>query len=292
MAQLLVFFTLEDSGQDIAAGRRTYWTVPGAAKEEDLGLIYISEQRELVAIARLTSPPFRDKAHEFGWGEGAWWAKVTIARVLAQPIPLAAMKPAAARHGWKAWKVLRGRRHIVVPSRHHTWLRRFVASYDSVAGKLLGADEGARPPELPDAGTAAPPRGTWTISRVVRDTRIGRVLKARYDGACQVCSAQLTMAPGQFYSEAHHLKPLGRPHNGPDTFSNVLVLCPTHHAEFDLALIAPHPRTLRLQTIHPRHPHRGRVLRLEPFHLLDKHYLQHHLRRFKRMARQFTGVRH
>ena len=28
--------------------------------------------------------------------------------------------------------------------------------------------------------------------------------------------------------------PLGRPHNGPDTFDNLLCLCPNHHFLFDV----------------------------------------------------------
>ncbi len=31
------------------------------------------------------------------------------------------------------------------------------------------------------------------------------------------------------YSEAHHIKPLGIPHNGPNIAKNIIVLCPNHH---------------------------------------------------------------
>lgn len=35
------------------------------------------------------------------------------------------------------------------------------------------------------------------------------------------------------YAEAAHIRPLGRPHNGPDICSNILCLCPNHHVLFD-----------------------------------------------------------
>ena len=36
-----------------------------------------------------------------------------------------------------------------------------------------------------------------------------------------------------FYAEAHHLKPLGGEHRGPDIEGNLICLCPNHHALFD-----------------------------------------------------------
>ena len=35
------------------------------------------------------------------------------------------------------------------------------------------------------------------------------------------------------YAEAAHIRPLGKPHNGPDTTDNILCLCPNHHWLFD-----------------------------------------------------------
>ena len=39
------------------------------------------------------------------------------------------------------------------------------------------------------------------------------------------------------YSEAHHIIPLGHPHNGPDTSENLVVLCPNHHVMCDYGAI-------------------------------------------------------
>jgi putative restriction endonuclease len=47
--------------------------------------------------------------------------------------------------------------------------------------------------------------------------------------SCVLCRG----ARGGSYAEAAHIRPLGRPHNGPDTPDNVLCLCPNHHVLFD-----------------------------------------------------------
>jgi len=41
------------------------------------------------------------------------------------------------------------------------------------------------------------------------------------------------MAGGESFSEGAHIKPLGRPHHGQDSGSNILSLCPNHHAQLD-----------------------------------------------------------
>ncbi len=74
------------------------------------------------------------------------------------------------------------------------------------------------------------------ISRIVRDTAITRALKSKYDFKCQLCDIDFPYGSNQRYIEVHHLRPLGLPHDGPDAESNMLVLCPNHHALFDLGV--------------------------------------------------------
>jgi putative restriction endonuclease len=96
----------------------------------------------------------------------------------------------------------------------------------------------ARPYAQPDLfalpATLAEPatRYTATVSRLVRDTAITRQVKALHGYRCQVCGERLA-TPAGFYAEAAHIRPLGAPHHGPDVLSNVLCLCPNHHALFD-----------------------------------------------------------
>jgi putative restriction endonuclease len=76
------------------------------------------------------------------------------------------------------------------------------------------------------------PRYEATVSRLIRDTTITRQVKTLHGSRCQVCGERLA-TPAGFYAEAAHIRPLGAPHHSPDTLSNVLCLCPNHHALLD-----------------------------------------------------------
>lgn len=84
----------------------------------------------------------------------------------------------------------------------------------------------------PPAGRAQTVKTQTTTLRVVRDTAVARWVKEQYGFACQVCGLQL-QTPGGPYAEGAHIRPLGAPHNGPDTAENILCLCPNHHVLFD-----------------------------------------------------------
>jgi hypothetical protein len=80
-------------------------------------------------------------------------------------------------------------------------------------------------------------RKRMTTYRILRDTQLSRQLKQRHHDECQLCGHALPMRGLGTYSEAHHIKPLGKPHNGPDIEGNILVLCPNHHAQCDYGAI-------------------------------------------------------
>jgi len=84
---------------------------------------------------------------------------------------------------------------------------------------------------------AVPRRQEVRVSRIVRDTVRSRRVKVLYNYACQICKTRLECPAGP-YSEAAHIRPLGAPHNGPDTEDNILCLCPNHHVLFDNGAIA------------------------------------------------------
>jgi putative restriction endonuclease len=71
-----------------------------------------------------------------------------------------------------------------------------------------------------------------TVLRIVRDTKVSQQVKALNDFTCQVCGTQL-MCVGGPYAEGAHIRPLGKPHNGPDVPENLLCLCANHHVLFD-----------------------------------------------------------
>lgn len=76
------------------------------------------------------------------------------------------------------------------------------------------------------------PRSRSMVVRVIRDSELGRRVKALYGYRCQVCGTTLECQGGP-YAEAAHIRPLGRPHDGPDELPNLLCLCPNHHVLFD-----------------------------------------------------------
>ncbi|MED0827669.1 HNH endonuclease [Bacillus pacificus] len=52
-----------------------------------------------------------------------------------------------------------------------------------------------------------------------------------------MCGERPKLSTDTHYSEVHHIKPLGSPHNGPDIHKNIIVLCPNHHALYNYGAI-------------------------------------------------------
>jgi hypothetical protein len=80
-------------------------------------------------------------------------------------------------------------------------------------------------------------RSRIEIQAQVRDRKKAAALKRHYDNSCAICGLRLQIGEARFYSEAAHIQPLGKPHNGPDKASNILVLCPNHHLQFDRGVL-------------------------------------------------------
>lgn len=90
--------------------------------------------------------------------------------------------------------------------------------------------------------------------------RTARALKLRHRNQCQICGVAIPLWGGLTYAEAHHIRPLGHPHNGPDTPSNMIILCPNHHAQCDLGAIRLDIESLRRVSDH----------------IIDTEYIQYH----------------
>jgi putative restriction endonuclease len=114
-------------------------------------------------------------------------------------------------------------------------------------------------------GNETPFKRQFTVTRILRSTAVGDWVKRLHDFTCQICGSRLVTMAGP-YAEACHIKPLGRPHNGPDTPENILCLCPNCHVLFDeLALWIDNDLTIEgrdsLLRVDPRHPISVEVLR-------------------------------
>ena len=84
-----------------------------------------------------------------------------------------------------------------------------------------------------DIEPPSPDRVKTTTNRILRDTKLARNLKRLHKNKCQICGQSIELTGSKLYSEAHHLKPLGMPHDGPDIAANIVILCPNHHAMCD-----------------------------------------------------------
>jgi predicted HNH restriction endonuclease len=98
---------------------------------------------------------------------------------------------------------------------------------DSLSNTPVANDIGQLP-----AGTETPGRVAESTYRILRDTELARKIKLLHKDTCQLCSTQIALS-GKSYYEAHHLKTLGKPHFGPDTPNNVIVVCPNCHVLLD-----------------------------------------------------------
>lgn len=127
--------------------------------------------------------------------------------------------------------------------------------------------------EIPQVeNTPLPRRKSVEIIRIIRNTTKSKELKELYENKCQVCNQALPTKDG-YYSEAHHLQPLGADHKGIDDQSNMIVVCPNHHALFDAGAIAIVPKTLKIISFN------GDVigfLSQKENHNIDENFIKYH----------------
>ncbi len=114
----------------------------------------------------------------------------------------------------------------------------------------FAVDEGQSLVAVDTKADELPPRVSVTLSRVVRDTKVARKVKHAHRQTCQICTGRLELTKDRFYSEGHHLKPLGKPHDGPDVEDNILCVCPNCHVKLDFLAIKIDSTKLRKATGH------------------------------------------
>lgn len=86
-----------------------------------------------------------------------------------------------------------------------------------------------------ESSQTAPDRIPFNGNRIKRNVQLSETIKEIYNYKCQVCNIFLKVPTSDEKGIANgsHIKALGYPHNGPDVLSNLLCLCPNHHAQFD-----------------------------------------------------------
>lgn len=118
-----------------------------------------------------------------------------------------------------------------------SWRERGRSGFFVCRYRLVRLAEDGTPVPIPETVPQGPaPREEATVQRLVRNTAISRKVKELHGYVCQVCGEGIEIASGA-YAEGAHIRPLGRPHDGPDVMENVLCLCPNDHVRFEYGSI-------------------------------------------------------
>jgi hypothetical protein len=129
--------------------------------------------------------------------------------------------------------------------------------------------------------------------RAIRDTKVVALLKRIYDNTCQMCNYRIVDPEGYAHSEAAHVLAVSEFPEF-DSSENIIVLCPTHHTEFDLGIIQVVPQLVGVTgrgpdglpadingyVYHIRHLNRDNVIHrrqlfVAPQHVLNARYFSH-----------------
>ena len=106
-----------------------------------------------------------------------------------------------------------------------------------------------------------------------KDVPPGPIDEKIHDFTRQICGVR-SEPPNGAYSEGAHIRPLGRPHNGPDKPENVLCLCPNHHVLFDAGAFAINPDTLeQVGIVGKLRTHRDHAVGREHLEYRMEHFL-------------------
>ena len=115
-------------------------------------------------------------------------------------------------------------------SDHNYWVELW--KDDSIATQILKLNSGDQSEDLELTA-----RTFRELNILKRNKNLVLNLKRLYNNTCQLCGTKLKIAENIFYSEVHHVKSLGAPHNGPDTVTNMIVVCPNCHVLLDFSAI-------------------------------------------------------
>jgi hypothetical protein len=121
-----------------------------------------------------------------------------------------------------------------------------------------------------------------------RDQVLATKLKSLYEHRCMACGEAVVIGfdPERHYAEAAHIKPLGKPHDGPDKPGNMLVLCANHHIQFDRGVLSIRrtPAGAAFVSRIPGDPTHGKAVALHPKHKLEPDCVEWHSTTFARVG--------
>lgn len=149
-----------------------------------------------------------------------------------------------------------------------------LAEYTTAGSLVNPSEDESAGAAMDDNGraTGPAPRRDTTRSIIVRDEALARKVKELEGNRCQICDTTLRHL-NRPYSQAAHVRGLGRPHHGPDELQNLLCLCANCHVLFDGLEIYVDSDGLVRGTRGDREP---RLLRRDPRHPMDEAHIGYH----------------
>lgn len=193
----------------------------------------------------------------------------------AEGLPLRVVRGAG---GEPAYSPVAGFRYDGLFRVEESWLATGRSGYEVCRYRLVRIGSGGTPvpvdPSLLPVGPA--PRAESTTQRIIRNTAISRRVKELHRYRCQVCGVRIDIASGA-YAEGAHIRPLGRPHDGPDVQGNVLCLCPNDHVRFEFGSIVIDDDLIVIDRISGQPVGELRLVRA---HTVDKSHLKYHREHF------------
>ena len=145
---------------------------------------------------------------------------------------------------------------------------------------LINKQENADPK---DAEQKTPRYAQFESFRFIRDTKMANDLKKQYDHSCQVCNEAIELPNGDNYSEGHHIRSIGQ--GGDDVKSNLLVLCPNHHLEFDKCVMYVDDDCETVQRWNGRSYKKYGTLKFIDDHYLDRAYVRYQLKLIEKILK-------
>lgn len=206
-----IYITIESRSDKFVkdnVGKTTRWPIKkGAPKGARVYFLIGSEfvAKGIIATEDVTRAPWR--------GSPKLWRDIHQIGVLNTPVSLKILREEISDWGWPRSK------QPIQTSVPAQFLQQFLQIIHN-------------PPVPSDAHVTAP-KVKVEYEKRIRDSVMIKKVKAKCGYRCHVkgCDFRLPLSIGVDYVEGHHVKPLA--HDGPDTASNVLILCPNHHALFD-----------------------------------------------------------
>ncbi|MGI8654447.1 MAG: HNH endonuclease signature motif containing protein [Pyrinomonadaceae bacterium] len=231
-----------DGGSDEEWGSTEWVPALSALKEGDMVLAYQTNRNELVGLAKVRQSCEVDSYLYLDPVEVVGVKVRPLKRLDSKIAEIPALKPGPIQTIYS-----------ISPSDARYLL-------EAAGAKYKGYGKEAKNSVVASSNLEPPKRISVQITRVVRDTAKTRRLKETYECYCQICNQRIEISQAKSYAEVHHIRPLGGGHKGLDDESNMIVVCPTHHAYFDFGV----PRFLSAKKV---------KIGKEIFTLLSKHDL-------------------